>query len=531
MRWDFQSVHLYDNTIPMRDLLYCFICTVFLFFPEKIYAQEFVWAHEQYNPTFTDVAAGQNGYSYTTGLFNSTLDLGDTTLNASGKANFYVAKHDAEGRLVQAWQGISDSKILNVKVRSDDNNNIYVAVQFEGELTFGNISNTYRGHSYSHTLIKIDTNGNIAWHKFFNNTHPNIYRNITILDVATGHNNDLYISGTVDSLYPIDSINFDPAKGNLYLARLSSTDGKVIWVQNAGYPGFYKRYYNYHTQLPIAVDNNNDVFIAGEMRLHLTFHGNDTLDGNNVGGFLAKYDENGNYLWSTNVSNGQCERVDLMTCDGNNVLLSGVEAGISPKKYYLTNYTSNGQQQWLNFNSSEIFTTTGNSNGLYCGFHFKDTFYYQGINITRKGWHSAIIKLDPGNASPMWKTEIVLKQATNFPLKGQIAATDEGGILFAGYAPSIILAGQSSIGLDNYLSTFLTLIHDTTIVPAAYNTIEGSIFSDTNLNCINGNEPGLKGFGIIAEPGPYYAVTDTAGHYALKVGSGTYNIKAIAPGK
>ncbi len=53
------------------------------------------------------------------------------------------------------------------------------------------------------------------------------------------------------------------------------------------------------------------------------------------------------------------------------------------------------------------------------------------------------------------------------------------------------------------------------------------MFNDTDNNCIRNIEPGLNGKGIIAQPGPFYAVSDALGNYSLNVDTGVYNVKEI----
>jgi len=60
------------------------------------------------------------------------------------------------------------------------------------------------------------------------------------------------------------------------------------------------------------------------------------------------------------------------------------------------------------------------------------------------------------------------------------------------------------------------------------NLIKGIVYEDKNRNCEkNERERGLPNRIIIAQPGNYYAFTDSTGHYTLAVDTGSYTIRQI----
>jgi len=59
-------------------------------------------------------------------------------------------------------------------------------------------------------------------------------------------------------------------------------------------------------------------------------------------------------------------------------------------------------------------------------------------------------------------------------------------------------------------------------------TIRGTVFEDKSKNCFQeSNEHGLQGVIMQAEPGPYYAITDSAGKYTMRLPLGTYTLSQI----
>jgi hypothetical protein len=64
--------------------------------------------------------------------------------------------------------------------------------------------------------------------------------------------------------------------------------------------------------------------------------------------------------------------------------------------------------------------------------------------------------------------------------------------------------------------------------PSRTNWIKGRVFNDANANCTReASEKGLGNIVVVAEPGPYYALTDTAGNYTIAVDSGRYAVRQV----
>lgn len=60
--------------------------------------------------------------------------------------------------------------------------------------------------------------------------------------------------------------------------------------------------------------------------------------------------------------------------------------------------------------------------------------------------------------------------------------------------------------------------------------VTGRVYHDANGNCqAEDGEAGLAGLVIRAEPGPYYAITDSMGRYALALDTGNYRIEPVLP--
>jgi uncharacterized repeat protein (TIGR01451 family) len=66
--------------------------------------------------------------------------------------------------------------------------------------------------------------------------------------------------------------------------------------------------------------------------------------------------------------------------------------------------------------------------------------------------------------------------------------------------------------------------------PGCFTMLTGRVYADINENNIfdDGDSP-LPGVSLIAEPGPYYGISDSNGEYRIWVNAGTYSVSQIGP--
>jgi hypothetical protein len=67
-------------------------------------------------------------------------------------------------------------------------------------------------------------------------------------------------------------------------------------------------------------------------------------------------------------------------------------------------------------------------------------------------------------------------------------------------------------------------------MPLKENFITGNTYHDINNNCTKDiGEKGISGIIVVAEPGPYYGVTDEQGNYTIPVDTGSYTVQQLLP--
>lgn len=181
------------------------------------------WAKKMGNGTDANATQGygidvdQNGNVYSTGVFVGLTDFdpGAATynLNASGNADIYVSKLDANGNFVWAKQLGGSSSDMSYALALDASGNIYITGQFQGTADFDPGAGTFylTSSSYNDLFVcKLNSNGNFMWAKKFESTAEEQGNSLTI----DGNGNILITgdySGTVD---------FDPGIGTFNLTSI-----------------------------------------------------------------------------------------------------------------------------------------------------------------------------------------------------------------------------------------------------------------------------------------------------------------------
>lgn len=207
------------------------------------------------------IVTDANGYVYTTGYFHFTVDFdpgaGTANLTASGEADVFVQKLDANGDFVWARSmGSSAGDSYGLTIDIDANGNVYTAGEFRGTVDFdpgaGIAYHSSNGLSDIY-YQKLDTDGNFLWAETFGATSTEICNAIT-LDV----NGNLCATGYFGS-----TVDFDPGPGTVDLTAVGGDS--EIFIQKFS-PG---------STVGLS-ENNQDTHVAvypnptnGEIRINL----------------------------------------------------------------------------------------------------------------------------------------------------------------------------------------------------------------------------------------------------------------------
>ncbi|ESU22320.1 hypothetical protein FEDK69T_23030 [Flavobacterium enshiense DK69] len=249
------------------------------------------------------LVVNSSGEVYITGYFSPIVDFDPSpavaNLNSSGGMDIFIAKYDSNGNYIWAKAiGGPDGDTGVYSMAINNSGELYITGIFIGNIDFDPSGAVVflPAHSVSDTFIaKYDSNGNYLWVKGIGGPEGDIVASITL-----NSSGQVYITG-----YFADTSDFDPSPnvanltsaGNfdIFLAKYDS-NGNYLWAKAMGGTG-------YDICDAVVVNSSGEAYITGTFSATADFNPSTaTATLTPVGGggnlFIAKYDNNGNYIWA-----------------------------------------------------------------------------------------------------------------------------------------------------------------------------------------------------------------------------------------
>lgn len=259
------------------------------------------------------IKADANGNTYITGFFYGTATFGSQTITSAGAQDIFIAKYDNTGVCQWAKKAGGSGADIGNGITVDNSGNVIVTGEFAGTASFGSSSLTSMNGSTDVFTTKLDASGNFLWAK--KGSAPLTDRGIDV-DCDAGGN--IYITGQFS-----DTITFDVTHNNNMLNAIF-----VVKYDPAGNEQWFRRIGAGTTNISnsIAVNSNNEIFVAGDFQGTITFFGNtnSTLSAtyaNRI--FLAKYDASGGLTWSAAESSDSPLTVRSVTANATDCFIAG----------------------------------------------------------------------------------------------------------------------------------------------------------------------------------------------------------------
>lgn len=250
-------------------------------------------------------------------------------------------------------------------------------------------------------IAKFDKNGNRIWSTFYGGD-----RDDEIKDIAVSNNDLIGFCGNSWSNNSISTIGaFKDFKsgsyGEMYFGVLNS-NGARLWASYYGND-------NGTFGDCISVDKQNNFYLSGttasDAFISTPNSFKEKISDNNLDGFLAKFDQNGNRIWGTYFGGDKTDYVNDLTLDSNNNLIlvgytfstNGISTPNSFQQYlssnenydgFIVSFTNTGIRNWgtyfgstkddkilrvKNFNNTLYFSGSTNSNDLATPNAFETT--------------------------------------------------------------------------------------------------------------------------------------------------------------
>ncbi|MEL6862891.1 MAG: hypothetical protein AAFP19_00670 [Bacteroidota bacterium] len=534
------------------------LCVLF-FLPTS--AQELQW-HKVINGTDMGFIRGMDtdadGNLYVCGDFNDEIFFDQITLedhpqeadNPFG-GDIYIAKFNPEGEVVWArriggndWSYSDQPSSIVV----DTAGYVYLSGELEGNnVTIDDgIPIEDGGPSF---IARFTLDGDLDWLRRYN-----CYR---LLDMALTPDGNLYISGdgVLDLAGAVPPINSGGAS-DMFLALLNP-DGDPIWIRTAGSSIFNSNAYG----ISITSDQHNHAIVLIRFSDELNFYGHNysLIDEQGFTDFaVAKYNQLGQLVWADLIAINNLSRdhgsviVDAndfiyvighyrgssVSLGNGSINLSSSYVGTTDYDVLLARYAPNGQVSWAHVLDSPDASYGRGMDIDAAGNLFLITDYYEQLTLE----DGSILEADGSNFSPtsvllkyneqgqhQWYQEIkhLRSDRTSY-----VQCGDNGDLWMCGlFNEDIVISDQSIPNNSSSWSALFSQLRDTTYTsPKTLNRISGRVFTDTNNNGLfDLGEVPLRYFLLQANPGPYFASTNSEGEYHFSLDTGTYQINMQVP--
>jgi hypothetical protein len=230
--------------------------------------------------------------------------------------------------------------------------------------------------------------------------------------------NDIDVDKTTNEVYIVGSfrgtVDFDPSSGifnvvsstggfDSYFIAKYTPSGALIWVNKFGSTSYQNIY-------DIKVDNSSNIYVSGTFDVTMDFDpgpGNASLATGSGTGYIAKYDQNGNFLW-VNATSGYATSIAFDS--SNNIFVSSMYTG----GYSLYKFNSSGTQLTISgaYSGSstmpvDIRITTDAADNVFLAIGFGTDLKSVGnFTLTSAGGNDIALIKYGNNLVPIWADRI-----------------------------------------------------------------------------------------------------------------------------
>lgn len=296
---------------------------------------------------------------------------------------------------------------LGRAVGVDSNNNILIAISFQGTVDFGGQSLTSFG-SLDIALAKYSPNGNLIWVRQAGGVGED-----TPLALAIDSFDNICLTGQFNNTATFDTTMLASAgESDVFLAKYDS-NGNSLWAKRFGGSMTDKG-------ITIACNSSGDIFLGGWFKGTINFGGPNLVSPfSGIDSFIAKFDSNGNHIWSKNFTSNSDDQCVGIALDSNSNLyvvgqyLGAIDCGggnmtsLGAHDIYLAKLDTNGNHIWskrLGKNNSEIPNgiAIDSLNNIYITGYFYFSTDLGGGTINASADYSAFVAKYDSNGNFLW---------------------------------------------------------------------------------------------------------------------------------
>ena len=267
----------------------------------------------------------QDGNIVISSLFRDVIVIGNTSVEALGLDDFYIAKYDASGSFQWVKHSGSDSFEYDALVTTDSAGNIYFTGEALGEeyVKFNGEEVTLKDGDGNIVLAKLSADGDLIWFKTVGGS-PTIDGDYYCwpTGILTKKDNEIYLKGWhADSCWFDDIMLVSPyAKHSKFVAKING-DGNFQWANS-----IHEQKYGFDCA-SMGVDDAGNVYTALEVR-DTVWYGDvfryDPVSPHDL--VISRYSENGILNWVKGIPGGSYRNWlgSLTAVDTANLFAGGV---------------------------------------------------------------------------------------------------------------------------------------------------------------------------------------------------------------
>ncbi len=158
----------------------------------------------------------------------------------------------------------------------------------------------------------------------FTNVLDNTSATAIFNDIQIGPDNSLYFIGFYSGTLVLNGISVTASGSNDIVFGKYNDAGILQWMKSVGSTGIDNGY-------TLSIDAAGNIYIGGQFQLTVDFNPGagvaNLISSGNSDGFYAKYDNNGNWLWSKRVGGSSIDNVSDLITDGTFIYIGGVFSG------------------------------------------------------------------------------------------------------------------------------------------------------------------------------------------------------------
>ena len=349
---------------------------------------EVIWAKSA-GGTLNDVGfaicVDPSGNVLITGYFNSpSLLFGttnlinvDTILNAYDYDDVFVAKYSADGVPLWANSGGGSSIDDGKAICSDSFGNIFVSGNFLSDsISFADTILNIGPQIYRNSfVVKYNTEGVFQWVRSYDEGGVD-YSYIENYNMSVDGNGNILTTGKFAGSILIDTTIASPNFYDSFYIIKYNTNGELIWFNIGG--GLAE---NKGTCIKTDISGNiifTLIAISPTVVFGNTTFTNSTYYDLKSDTYVAKYDENGEFIWAKSFEGIYSEGIAVANCDGvGNIIVTGITR--SPilifgtdsiitgndeeffSNFFIAKLSAGGELLWVKITGESIVDNAGSS--------------------------------------------------------------------------------------------------------------------------------------------------------------------------